>query len=299
MQGREDAMLARPVEFGPWNPGIESQVPKELRHLATIFRAENVFTSLAAAGELRGLTGFNLSELVVFRPQRLALHELLVRITADFAVPDGTRIADLGLNFREIARLLLSRYLEPAMDSITAAYRRAERDVNEVIEPAVSHLGRNWGPQEIAEFEKLPPGRLGLLGSLGRRGAERCGIQEPGARAVGIIHEPRSGVGHEGSDRFNGRRDRQQRFRQRLHRSSDRAAAAYGRARARIQAPAASGTSRRDQHQGPLGLGQEHIAAAAEEARRRHRRAVERFRADQSRHLAQTAAGLRLSWDRL
>lgn len=142
-------------EFGPWNPGIESRVPKELRHLATIFRAENVFTSIAAAGELRGLTGFNLSELVVFRPQRLALHELLVRITADFAVPDGTRIADLGLNFREIARLLLSRYLGPAMDSITGAYRRAFEEVNAVIEPALSGLNRNWGPQEIAEFERL------------------------------------------------------------------------------------------------------------------------------------------------
>jgi hypothetical protein len=148
-------MLARPDEFGPWNPGIESQVPKELRHLATIFRAENVFTSVAAAGELRGLTGFNLSELVVFRPQRLALHELLVRITADFAVPDGTRIADLGLNFREIARLLLSRYLEPTTDAVTAAYRGAARDVNDVIEPALAHSSRNWGPQEIAEFEKL------------------------------------------------------------------------------------------------------------------------------------------------
>jgi hypothetical protein len=148
-------MLARPDEFGPWNPGIESQVPKELRHLATIFRAENVFTSVAAASELRGLTGFNLSELVVFRPQRLVLHELLVRITADFAVPDGTRIADLGLNFREIARLLLLRYLDPAMDAITAAYRRAARDVNDVIESALSQLSRNWGPREIAEFEKL------------------------------------------------------------------------------------------------------------------------------------------------
>ena len=142
-------------EFGPWNPGIESQVPRELRHLATIFRAENVFTSIAAAGELHGLTGFNLSELVVFRPQRLALHELLVRITADFAVPDGTRIADLGLNFREIARLLLSRYLEPAMDAITAAYRCASQEANEVIEPALSRLKRNWGPQEIADFERL------------------------------------------------------------------------------------------------------------------------------------------------
>ena len=40
-------------EFGPWNPGIESQVPKELCHLATIFRPENVFTGVAAAAELR------------------------------------------------------------------------------------------------------------------------------------------------------------------------------------------------------------------------------------------------------
>src|SRR5450755_514580 len=114
-------------EFGPWNPGIQSQVPRELLHLATIFRADNVFTGIASAAELRGLTGFALSELVVFRPQRLALHELLVRVTADFAVPDGTRIEDLGLNFREIARLLLSRYLEPEMNAIVEAYQRAQQ----------------------------------------------------------------------------------------------------------------------------------------------------------------------------
>ena len=58
---------------------------------------------LAAAEELRSLTGLALSELVVFRPQRLALHELLIRVTADFAVPDGSRIGDLGINFSEIA----------------------------------------------------------------------------------------------------------------------------------------------------------------------------------------------------
>jgi hypothetical protein len=57
-------------EYGPWNPGIESQMPKELLHLATIFRSENVFTSIACAAELRSLTGFGLSDLVVFRPQR-------------------------------------------------------------------------------------------------------------------------------------------------------------------------------------------------------------------------------------
>ncbi|MDP9089918.1 MAG: zeta toxin family protein [Pseudomonadota bacterium] len=141
-------------EYGPWNPGIRSQMPMELLHLATIFRSENVFTSIAHAVELRSLTGFSLSELVVFRPERLALHELLIRVTADFAVPDGTRIGDLGLNFREIARLLLSRYLEPHMDSIVAAFERARRDAKKIIDGAVSSLGRGWGLEQIAAFER-------------------------------------------------------------------------------------------------------------------------------------------------
>jgi hypothetical protein len=160
-------------ENGPWNPGIYSQVPKELRHLATIFRPENVFTSVAAASELRGLTGFNLSELVVFRPQRLVLHELLVRVTADFAVPDGTRIADLGLNFREIARQLLSRHLEPAMDTLIAAYRRASRDANDIIEPALSRLHRNWGPQEIGEFEEIAGAAANAAGAAAYKSLAR------------------------------------------------------------------------------------------------------------------------------
>jgi hypothetical protein len=142
-------------EFGPWNPGIQSQVPTELLHLATIFRTENVFTSMASAAELRGLTGFGLSELVAFRPQRLALHELLVRVTADFAVPDGTRIEDLGLNFREIARLLLAQYLGPQMDAIVGAYDRVRQDARRTIDAAVSRLSRGWGPEHVAEFEQL------------------------------------------------------------------------------------------------------------------------------------------------
>ena len=141
--------------FGPWNPGIRSQVPKELLHLATIFRPDNVFTSVASAVELRGLTGFEFSELVVFRPQRLALHELLVRVTADFAVPDGTRIEDLGLNFREIARQLLSRYIEPEMAAVVGAYERCRQQAKAVIDGALKRLPRSWGPVQIAQFERL------------------------------------------------------------------------------------------------------------------------------------------------
>jgi hypothetical protein len=142
------------IESGPWNPGIESQVPKELLHLSTIFRTENVYTSTDAAAELHGLTGIAMSELAVFRPQRLALHELLLRITADFAVPDGTRIEDLGLNFREMARLMLSRYLEPNMNAIVGAYQRARQDLAAIMNSALEGLGRDWGPQEIAQIER-------------------------------------------------------------------------------------------------------------------------------------------------
>jgi hypothetical protein len=161
-------------EYGPWNPGIVSQVPKELRHLATIFRPEHVSSSLASALELRGLTGFSLSELAIFRPQRLALHELLVRVTADIAVPDGPRIEDLGLNFRETARSLLSRYLEPAMETIVEAHRCARRDAKIAIESALSGLGRRaWGPAEIAEFERLANAADGAAARAGYKSLAR------------------------------------------------------------------------------------------------------------------------------
>ena len=146
--------MSASVESGPWNPGIESQVPKELLHLSTIFRPENVYTSIDAAAELHDLTGIAMSELAVFRPQRLALHELLLRITADFAVPDGTRIEDLGLNFREMARLVLSRYLEADMNAIVGAYQRARREMAAIMGTALDALRRDWGPKEIAQLER-------------------------------------------------------------------------------------------------------------------------------------------------
>lgn len=126
------------ADHGPWNPGILSQVPKELRHLATIFDSENVLTSLVAVDELEGLTGFLPSEIITFRPQRLALHELLIRVTADFAVPDGNRIEDLGINFRAIAGRLFTTYLVPHMDDLISAYEETRRQLQEIIEGALS-----------------------------------------------------------------------------------------------------------------------------------------------------------------
>ncbi|MDH5244925.1 MAG: zeta toxin family protein [Betaproteobacteria bacterium] len=126
--------------FGPWNPGITSHIPREIRHLATIFRPENVFTDLARAEELRDLTGLDCSELVTFRPERLALHELLIRVTADFSVPDGSKIEDLGINFRRIVGVLLTRYIEPDMGAIRAAYDRSRNRIAAVIATELAAL---------------------------------------------------------------------------------------------------------------------------------------------------------------
>jgi hypothetical protein len=196
-EGHANAGLVRRMSaadepaYGPWNPGIRSQVPRELRHLSTIFRPDNVFTSMATVSEMQGLTGFAPSELVAFRPERLALHELLIRVTADFAVPDGSRIGDLGINFREIASRLEERYLVPEMAAITAAFDRARLELRHAIDLAMAQLmpeeaaaatpakrhaasrllariaprrraaapsgrsGRSWGPQHIAECERF------------------------------------------------------------------------------------------------------------------------------------------------
>jgi hypothetical protein len=125
---------------GPWNPGVESQVPRHLRPLATIFRQENVFTDFATAEELRDLTGLELTELVAFRPQRLALHELLIRVTADISVPDGSAIGDLGINFRQIVSDIHSKHIEPQMIAITARYDEVRRQIAAMVEAELGAL---------------------------------------------------------------------------------------------------------------------------------------------------------------
>ena len=115
-------MNAAPEGFGPWNPGIESQLPRQFLPLSTMFRPENVRTTVAQAEELHDLTGIELFDLVAFRPERLALHEVLVRVTADLSVPSGSRVEDLGINFRRMGNTLLVNHLAARMADIAAAY---------------------------------------------------------------------------------------------------------------------------------------------------------------------------------
>jgi hypothetical protein len=154
----QDPVGADPRAFGPWNPGLVSRMPREWLGLATLLRPENIFGDLASVEELAGLTGLPRSELVAFRPQRLALHELLIRVTADFAVPDGSRIGDLGINFRRIANRILTGYLDPRMDTIEKAFEAARAQATATLDKALTGLlgagAPSWGLEQIAECQK-------------------------------------------------------------------------------------------------------------------------------------------------
>ena len=113
------------IDFGPWNPGIQSQLPAAVLPLATAFSSKNVFTTIAEAHERSAFTGLDPEDLVAFRPERLVVHELLIRVMGDVSVPDGPEYADLGVNFRKIAETIHRSHIDPHMADIVRRLPRA------------------------------------------------------------------------------------------------------------------------------------------------------------------------------
>ena len=116
---------------GPWNPGISSALTRQLLALSTIFRPENALNDLSQALELQAATGLPLEQLAIFRPDRLALHEVLIRATADFETPDpdDAQVSSLGPSLRRIAQVLLQRAVEPNGPELAAIYGRVRDDL--------------------------------------------------------------------------------------------------------------------------------------------------------------------------
>lgn len=160
------------AEFGPWNPGIRSQLPTALYPLLTIFRPENGLVTAEEARELADFTGLTAFELATFRPERLAVHELLVRVTADFSVPDGPNYEDLGISFRGIATALWSRHVERHRDLIRAAYDDVRDRATQLIDEELT--AAFFGPARAPE-------RQGSWTDIFRLRRKSSGPQTPAA----------------------------------------------------------------------------------------------------------------------
>ncbi|MFK7857112.1 MAG: hypothetical protein AB8B79_23560 [Granulosicoccus sp.] len=125
-------------QFHAWNPGLGSDIPRHLLPLVTLFREENGFVSYREAKELSDLTGLKLNELVAFRPQRLVVHTLLVRVTADLSVPDGPNYEELGLNLRGMVETIHHQYVLPEIDAICELFDSEKERVRDFISQQLS-----------------------------------------------------------------------------------------------------------------------------------------------------------------
>jgi len=100
-------------EFGPWSPGISSRLPREYLPMSTMFRPENVSTSLDKARELSDICGLAPHELVAFRAERLLVHELLICVTADLTFRTGPTTKSSGSAFVKSRRIFCPVILRP------------------------------------------------------------------------------------------------------------------------------------------------------------------------------------------
>jgi len=168
-------------ETGPWNPGIKSTLPLEYLPLSTLFRPDNVVTSIETATELSDFTGLTIQQLICFRPERLVVHELLIRVSADIFVSDGSKYEDLGVNYRNIVDSILRKYIEPHMAQIVERFNELSAQVESMIE---GELAASLFPESAAAEKSQKP--FGLA-KLFRTRAKKAGTGE--AESIELRHQ--------------------------------------------------------------------------------------------------------------
>ncbi|WP_157058488.1 hypothetical protein [Azoarcus sp. CIB] len=167
------------VEQSAWSPGVLSRTPTAFRLLETIHRPENVFPSAELVEDFARMTGMPMEELVMFRPARLALHEVIVRVTADIVVSEGESEEVFGQNFRRIADRILSHHVLPRMGEV----ERMHLDLRERVTHRVrAILAARLGPVAAPSAVRTFPSRL-----LARCRSIRSPDKIPGEREHSVV----------------------------------------------------------------------------------------------------------------
>lgn len=157
------------LEAGAWNPGIASEIPGELMPLVTLFRPENSNVDLKQAKEAAEFCGLKPTDMISLRVERLVVHELLIRVTADLSVPDGPNYEDLGISLRTMVATILERHIAPRMAEVKAAFEAMRSEAEAFIQKELSE--RLYGPAPAPPPAPTPPSFLAKLfgGSAGKR----------------------------------------------------------------------------------------------------------------------------------
>ena len=180
-------MRPRTTEYDAWNPGLESELPREYLSLSTVFRSENVSSSIAKAHELSEYCGLPAHELVAFRPDRLLVHEVLIHVTTGISVPDEYEYEDLGRNFREIAATILNRYVEPHREELLHRFEQVKAAALAVIERELAKIFSD--PKKSVANVNVSHGRRRLFGFGKRQTSSSASLETPEERELRIVAE--------------------------------------------------------------------------------------------------------------
>jgi hypothetical protein len=121
-------------EHSAWNPGIETEIPAGYKNQETVYLPDNTATALDEILELAQMTGLSHEELIHFHPERLILHEVIIRITAEIAIVESDEEEDLGIAFRQIADKILNTYIQPKIAEIRDNYEAMHKQARSIIE---------------------------------------------------------------------------------------------------------------------------------------------------------------------
>jgi hypothetical protein len=168
-----------PEVYGPWNPGVESTLPSEFLPLSTLFSAANVSTGIDELQELSDFCGLPIERLSTFRPERLVLHEVLIRVMADLSVPDGEKYEDLGVNFRQMTAAILDRHIAPKMSQIDSAFERLKREAADFIDRAQTAV-----PSLAEDVQTTGDWRMGRWSRLIRGGRKSVDVKRASRTAA-------------------------------------------------------------------------------------------------------------------
>ncbi|NKB52510.1 MAG: hypothetical protein GKR97_09840 [Rhizobiaceae bacterium] len=124
-----------------------------------MFRTENVETDFETAHELSDFSGLSPFDLVVFRPERLIVHGLLIRVTITLSVPDGPDYEELGINLRSMVARLYEGYVEPELDGLRVIFETVRADAREEIQRQLSLLHRSG-------TKSSRPSKQGIVGRI-------------------------------------------------------------------------------------------------------------------------------------
>ena len=93
------------AEFHAWNPGLSSSIPSALLPFVSLYRPENSSVTYSQAKEISEFCGLDPFEVISFKTERLIVHELLIRVSADLGIPDGPNYEDLGICLRNMVEI--------------------------------------------------------------------------------------------------------------------------------------------------------------------------------------------------